>query len=117
MRNGTPTNNIEYSEICKAIRQKMKEDIRKHDGKQIIDIIEDSKSLKQASQKQRLGKGQLISVMEGDGIPIHNKDRIVKRCVEFYEELYRLRRASDDQDSHDDDRTTTSTIDPPSILP
>ena len=48
---------------------------------------------------------------------IHVKDRIVKRCVEFYEELYRSRRrASADQDSHDDP-TTTSTIDPPSILP
>ena len=44
------------------------------------------------------------------------KTAIVKRCVEFYEELYRSRRASTDQDSHDDP-TTTSTIDPPSILP
>ena len=43
-------------------------------------------------------------------------DRIVKRCVEFYEELYRSRRASADQDAHDD-LTMTSTIDPPSILP
>ena len=54
--------------------------------------------------------------MEEDGTHIHDKDRIVKRCVEFYEELYRSRRASADQDSHDD-RTTTSTIDAPSILP
>ena len=38
-RNGTPTDNIEYSEICKAIRRKMKEDIRKHDEKQIIEAI------------------------------------------------------------------------------
>ena len=60
-RNGTPTDNIEYSEICKAIRRKMKEDIRKHDEKHIIKAIENSKSLKQARQKQRLGKGQLIS--------------------------------------------------------
>ena len=44
------------------------------------------------------------------------KTAIVKRCVEFYEELYRSRRASAEQDSHDN-RTTTSTIDPPSILP
>ena len=113
--NGTPTDNIEYSEICKAIRRKIKEDIRKHDKQQIIKAIENSKSLKQARQKQRLGKGQLISVMEEDGTHIHDKDRIVKRCVEFYEELYRSRRASADQDSRDD-RTTTSTIDQPSML-
>ena len=94
----------------------MKEDIRKHDEKQIIEAIENSKTLKQARQKQRLGKGQLISVMEENGTHIHDKDQVVKRCVEFYEELYRSRRASADQDSLDD-RTTTSTIDAPSILP
>ena len=50
-RNGTSTDNIEYSEICKAIRRKMKEDIRKHDEKQIIKPYrEHSKSLKQARQ-------------------------------------------------------------------
>ena len=53
--------------------------------------------------------------MEEDGTHIHDKDRIVKRCVEFYEELYKSRRASADQDSRDD-RTTTSSIDAPSIL-
>ena len=45
-RNGTPMDNIEYSEICKAIKQKMKENIRKYDEKQIIEAIENSKSLK-----------------------------------------------------------------------
>ena len=115
-RNGTPADNIEYSEICKAIWRKMKEDIRKQDEKQIIEAIENSKSLKQVRQKSHLGKGQLISVMEEDGARIHDKDRIVKRCVKFYEKIYRSRKASTNQDSHDD-LTTTSTIDPPSILP
>ena len=73
-RKGTPTDNIDYSEICKAIRQKMKKDIYKHDEKQIIEAIESSKSLKQARQKQRLGKGKLISIMEEDGTHIHDKD-------------------------------------------
>ena len=80
-RNGTPTDSIEYSEICKAIRRMMKEDIRKHDEKHIIKAIENSKSLKQARQKQRLGKGQLISIMEEDDTHIHDKNRIVKNCI------------------------------------
>ena len=63
------------------IRQKTKEDIRKRDEKQTIETIENSKSLKQARWKQRLGKGQLISIVEEDGTHIHDKDRIVKRCV------------------------------------
>ena len=86
-RNGTSTENIEYSEICKAIRRKMKEDIRRHDEKQIIEAIKNSKSLKQAKQKQRLRKGQLIYIMEEDVTHIHDKDRIVKRYAEFYEKL------------------------------
>ena len=84
-RNGTPSHNIEYSEVCKAIRRKMNEDIRKYDEKQIFEAMENSKSLKEARLKQRLGKGQLISIMEEDGTHIHDKDRIVKKCVEFYE--------------------------------
>ena len=55
-RNGTPTDNIEYSEICKAIQPKMKEDIRKHDKKQIIEAIENSKSLKQSKTETALRK-------------------------------------------------------------
>ena len=39
----------------------------------------------------------------------------MKRYVEFYEELYRSRRASADQDLHDNP-TITSSFDPPSIL-
>ena len=77
--------------------------------------IENNKSLKQARQKQCLAKGQVISIMEEDGMHIHGKIRIVKRCVKFNEELYRSRRASVDQDSHSYP-TTTSTIDPPSTL-
>ena len=113
-RNGTP-DKIEHSEIWKVIWWKMKEDIRKHEEKQIIEAIGRSKSLKQARHKQHLGKDQLISIME-DGTHIHDKDRTVKRCGEFYRELYRSRRASADQDSHGDP-AMTSTIHSPSILP
>ena len=45
-RNGTRMYNNEYSEVYKAIRQKMKENIHKHNKKQIIKAIENSKTLK-----------------------------------------------------------------------
>ena len=115
-RNGIPTDNIGYSEICKAIRQKIKEDIYQNNKKWTVETIENSKSFKQARQNQRLKKGQLISSMEEDRTHIHNEDLIMKRYVAFYKELYALRRASVNQDSHGDP-TTTSTIDPPSLLP
>ena len=87
LRNGSSIELVQRSnrgkqreaEGSKAIRKKMKEDIRKQDEKQIIEAIENSKSLKQARQKQCLGKGQLISIMEEDGTHIQDNDRIVKR--------------------------------------
>ena len=66
-RNGIPTDIIEYSEMYKAIRRKMKEGIHKHDEKHVIKAIENSKSLKTTRQKQCLGKGQLISIMKKMG--------------------------------------------------
>ena len=96
------------------IPRKMKDDIRKDNEKQIIEAIENNKGLKQA-RKAAFMERQLISIMEEDGTRIYDKDLIVKRCVEFYKELCRSRSASADQDLHD--RTTTSSIDSPSILP
>ena len=60
-----------------------------------------------------LREGQLISIKEEDGMHIHDRDWIVKRYVEFYEDPYKSSRASADQDSHGDP-IVTPTIDPPS---
>ena len=78
----------------------MKENIRKHDEKQIIEAIENSKSLKQARRNRRP-----TNVYYGEETHIHDKDRIVK---EFYKEL-RSRRASI-QDSHGDRTTPLSHV-------
>ena len=81
-RNDPPTDNVDYSDNCTAIRGKMKEDIHKHDENRIIEAIEKNKKF-ETRQKHRLGKCQLICIMEEDGTHIHDKDKIVKRCVEF----------------------------------
>ena len=54
--------------------------------------------------------------MEEDGTHIHDKDRILQKCVEFFEELYKSRRASADQDESRDNRKTTSSTDALPIL-
>ena len=89
MKNSIPTDNIEFFRNCKAIQQKMKEDIHKYDEKQIIKSIESSKSLKHARQKQYLGKGQLISIKEEDGTHFLDKAQKVKKCVKFRKVLYK----------------------------
>ena len=50
----------------------MTEAIRKHDDNQIIEAIENSKSLKQARQKQHLRKGQLVSILAEDEAQIND---------------------------------------------
>ena len=89
-RSGTTWDNLEYIQTCKAIRQGMKDDILAFNEKQVLEAIEKNK--KHARHKQCIGKKQLISIMEEDDTQIHNRDLIVRCCVEFYQELYRSRR-------------------------
>ena len=44
IENNTPRDHIEYVEICKTIKKKVREDIRKHNLDEIRETIEASKS-------------------------------------------------------------------------
>ena len=50
IENVTPRDHIEYVEICKTIKKKAKEDIRKHNLDEIRETIEASKSLKRSEE-------------------------------------------------------------------
>ena len=50
IENETPRDHIEYVEICKTIKKKAKEDIRKHNLDEIRETIEASKSLKKGNK-------------------------------------------------------------------
>ena len=54
--NNTPRDHIEYVEICKTIKKKAREDIRKHNLDEIRKTIEASKSLKKVRRTHNLGK-------------------------------------------------------------
>ena len=45
-RNGTDIHHIEYTEICKAIRSRMSEDINNYNEEQLIKSLEDNKGNK-----------------------------------------------------------------------
>ena len=51
-------------EICKTIKKKSKEDIRKHNLDEIRETIEASKSLKKVRRTHSLGKNQMIFYSE-----------------------------------------------------
>jgi len=87
-RDGIGIQNVEYTETCKTIRKKMREDIRKYNTLKIHETIESNSSLKKTKQKLSPGKQKIITLLDKDGNEIKDQDMILKRIEEFYEELY-----------------------------
>ena len=54
LENNTPKEHIEYVEICKTVKKKVREDIRKHNLDEIRETIETSKSLKKVRSAHSL---------------------------------------------------------------
>ena len=71
-RNGTDVQHIEYTEICKAIRSRMSEDINNYNEEQLIKYLEDNKGIKTIKRKQCLGRSNIISLKEENGTHIHD---------------------------------------------
>ena len=88
IENKTPRDHIEYVEICKTIKKKAKEDIRKHNLDEIRETIEASKSLKKVRRTHSLGKNRMITLLDKQGREIQEQDKIMERIEEFYSELF-----------------------------
>ena len=79
---------IEYVEICKTIKKKAREDIRKHTLDEIRETIQASKSLKKVRRTHSLGKNRMITLLDKQGKEIQEQDKIMEQIEEFYSELY-----------------------------
>ena len=80
-RNGTDVRHIEYTEICKASRSQISEDINNYNEEQLIKSLEDNKGIRTIKSKQCLGRCNSISLE--NGMHIHDRDRMIKRCDEL----------------------------------
>ena len=87
IENNTPIDHIEYVEICKTIKKKAREDIRKHILDEIRETIEASKSLKKVRRTHNLGKNRMVTLLDKHGKEIQEQDKIMERIEEFYSEL------------------------------
>ena len=105
IENKTPRDHIEYVEICKTIRKKAKEDIRKHNLDEIRETIEACKSLNKVRRTQSLRKNRMITLLDKQGKKIKEKYKIMERIEEFYSELY------------DSDQAVTIQTDPKDVPP
>ena len=101
----TPRDHTEYVEICKTIKKKAREDIRKHNLDEIRETIEASKSLKTVRRTHSLGKNRMITLLDKQGKEIQVQDKIMERIEEFYSELY------------DSDQAVTIQTDPDEVPP
>ena len=106
---------IEYTEIFKAIRSQMSEDINNYNEEQLIKSLEDNKGIKSINRKQCLGRSIIISLKEENGTHIHDQDRMIKRFEELYPNLYSTR-LPQGQPYAQIQRDTLNTP-PPPILP
>ena len=66
----------------------MSEDINNYNEEQLIKSLEDNKGIKTIKSKQCLGKSNITSLKEENGKHIYDRDRMIKRCDEFYTNLY-----------------------------
>ena len=88
VENGDDKQRVKYAEICKTVKKKAKEDIRKYNEEIIRDTIMTSKSRRKVRRTQKLGQDRLITLREKQGKEIHDQDKIIERIEEFYTELY-----------------------------
>ena len=79
--------------LCKTIKEKAREDIRKHNLDEIRETIEASKSLKKVRRTHSLGKNRMITLLDKQGKAIQEQDMITERIEEFYSELYDIDQA------------------------
>ena len=72
VENGDDKQRIEYAEICKTIKKKAREDIRKYNQEIIRETIVASKNLRKVRRTQKLGQEKLITLLEKQGSKIHD---------------------------------------------
>jgi len=85
----TARQKIEYSELCKTIRKRMRDDIREHNTVRVREAIESGRGLQKAGNSREGCKILIPSLKEEDGTITTSRERILERCAEFYESLYK----------------------------
>ena len=83
------TEKIEYSEMCKTIRKKKREDLRENNTMKVKISLETGKGLRRVSEK--FGRQVMIpSLKEQDGKILTERERILERCAESMKTFKRL---------------------------
>ena len=88
MKSDKNTSSIEYAELFKTIRKKLRDHKRMKNTELICTTIEKSCSLKEMAKRLQIVRKEITSLSDKDGNEIINRDKILNRIKEFYEHLY-----------------------------
>ena len=84
----TAREKIEAVELNNLIRKKQRQDFRNFRTSTIKKVVQEGRGFKMAKGKLKSGKLQFTGVLEEDGSLTTDRERIVTRAKEFYENLY-----------------------------
>lgn len=82
---------VQLAELNKTIAKKQREDVRTFNMSVVEDAIVAGRSYKRARRNTSASQNQISSLKEEDGSTTTNRDRIIARTKEFYQQLYATR--------------------------
>lgn len=94
-RSGIDVRHIEYTSICKAIRQRLKEEISNYNEEEQIKALKNNRGLKAIKRKQSLGRNNIVTLREEDGTFIEDRDRLISDLYNGATSVLKLHKDSD----------------------
>jgi hypothetical protein len=88
LKRGNTTNEIEYTELCKTIRKNIRQDLRDARTNEVKTALETGRGLKKCATSGEK-KALIQALREEDGSETSDREKIVQRCAEFYQKLYK----------------------------
>ena len=94
-RSGIDVRHIEYTSICKAIRQRLKEEISNYNEKEQLKALKKQQRSQGHQRKQSLGRNNIVTLREEDGTFIEDRDRLISDLYNGATSVLKLHRDSD----------------------
>lgn len=87
MKKNTTKNRIEFVELCKTIRKRIRNEIRQYNIEMVEKALIENRSMRKVSTKLK-NKRLMRAIKDQNGELITGRDEISERCAQFYEDLY-----------------------------
>ena len=79
---------IEYAELCKLIRKRLKIDLNNWQLSIVTSAIENNRGLRKVRQQLSTGTRPMIAVRLADGRVRHHRQSLLEEVQQFYNNLY-----------------------------